>query len=152
MQEGTEPLTRCDHCGMHMPTTRIFKHRKLDKCHKEMERRLRWRDVDMADRCGEMEFILMGGEGEDRVENMTTFRYLVTPLDQMDDNWPAVQRNIMCARLVWGILGTLLRREGAYPRVEEMFYRAVVQAILMYGLETWVLFDSVLASYEEQEF
>ena len=34
---------------------------------------------------------------------------------------------------------TLLRREGAEPRVSEIFYRGVVQKILLYGLETWVL-------------
>ena len=45
----------------------------------------------------------------------------------------------MRARLVWGRLGTLIRREGAYPRVAEMFYREVAQAILLYGSEMWVL-------------
>ena len=38
-----------------------------------------------------------------------------------------------------GILRTLLQPEGADPRVESMFYRAVVQSILCYGSETWVL-------------
>ena len=38
-----------------------------------------------------------------------------------------------------GDLGTLLRQEGKDPRVLEMFYRAVAQAIFLYGLETWVL-------------
>ena len=33
---------------------------KLDKCHKSMERRFRWRDVVMMARCGEMEFNLDG--------------------------------------------------------------------------------------------
>ena len=42
----------------------------------------------------------MGGEGDDRVENVTTFRYLVRLLDQTDDDWTAVRRNIMCARSV----------------------------------------------------
>ena len=45
----------------------------------------------------------------------------------------------MHARSVWGILGILLRQEGADPRVTEMFYRAVFQEILVYGLEIWVL-------------
>ena len=57
----------------------------------------------------------------------------------MDDDFPAVRQNIMRARSVWGRLGTLLRREGADPKVSESFYRAVVQAILLYGSETWVL-------------
>ena len=54
-----------------------------------------------------------GGGGGDRVENVTTFRYLGRPLDQTDDDWPDVWRDIMGVRSVWGILGTLLQREGA---------------------------------------
>ena len=36
MQEGPEPLPRCEKCGMHMPEARIFKHRQTDKCNKTM--------------------------------------------------------------------------------------------------------------------
>ena len=49
----------------------------------------------------------------------------------------------MRARSVWGILGTLLRQCGEEPRVSEIFYRMVVQAILLYGSETWVLSASM---------
>ena len=44
------------------------------------------------------------------------------------------------ARSVWGRLGTLLIRYEADPKVLEMFYRAVIQAALIFGSETWVLF------------
>ena len=71
----------------------------------------------MAATCGEMEFNLDGEESDKRVENVLTFRYLGRPLDQTDDGWPTVRRNIMLARLVWGRLGTLLWREGADPKV-----------------------------------
>ena len=91
-----------------------------------------------------MEFNLDGEEGDERVENVPTFRYLGRPLDQMDDDCPAMRRNIMRARSVWGRLETLLRREGADPKVSESFYRAVVQAILLYGSETWVLLASMV--------
>ena len=67
---------------------------------------------------------------------MATFRYLGIPLDQTDDDEPAVRLNIMNTRAVWG---ALLQRDGAEPRVLAIFYRAVVQAIILYGLETWVL-------------
>ena len=33
----------------------------------------------------------------------------------------------------------LLMREGAYQIISEKFYRAVVQAVLLFGSETWVL-------------
>ena len=62
------------------------------------------------------------------------FNYLVRPLYQIYDAWPAVRQNIMHARSVWGILGTLIRQEGSDPRLEAMLYRAVVQEILLYGL------------------
>ena len=95
-----------------------------------------------------MEFILEGGEGEERVQNETTFRYLGSPLDQTDDDWTAMRRNIMRARSVWGRLGTLLRYEGTEPRVAEMFYRAVVKAIILYELETWVLQSAIQRKVE----
>ena len=86
----------------------LFKNRQSNNCHKSTERRLRQRDVEMATRCGEMEFSLDGEEGYKRVDNVPTFRYLGRPLNQMDDDCTAVRRNIMRAKLVWGRLGTLL--------------------------------------------
>ena len=77
------------------------------------------------------------------MENVTTFQYMGRPLDQTVDDWTDVRRNIMRARSVWGILGTLLRQCGEEPRVSEIFYRMVVQAILLYGSETWVLSASM---------
>ena len=49
----------------------------------------------------------------------------------------------MRARPFWGRLGTLLRRGGADPRVVAMFYRSVVQLVLLYRLETWVLLEAI---------
>ena len=81
-----------------MQAARLFKHHQLDKCHKLTERRLQQKDVETAARCGEMEFSIYGEEGDERVENVTTFRYLGRLLDQTDDDWPAMRGNIMCAR------------------------------------------------------
>ena len=80
----------------------------------------------MAARCGVMYFSLERGEGDERVDNVTNFRYMGRPLDQKDYDWPDVRRNIMRASSVWGRLGTLLLREGEEPRVLEILYRAVV--------------------------
>ena len=71
----------------------------------------------MVERCGEMEFILYREEGGDMVEVVANFKYLGQSLDQMDDDWPEVRRNIMRARLVWRRLGALLLREGVEKRV-----------------------------------
>ena len=59
----------------------------MDKCHKSTERRLRQRYVEMAETCGEMESSMDGGgEGDERVENVTRCRYLERSLDQTDDD------------------------------------------------------------------
>ena len=62
-----------------------------------------------------------GGEGEDRVDNSPMLWYLGRPLDKTDEEWMAVRRNIMCARLIWGRLGTLIQHEEAEPRVAVKF-------------------------------
>ena len=91
----------------------------------------------MEARCGEMEFSLDGEEEDERVENVPTFRYLGIPLDQTDYEWMDVRRNIIS-----------LRREGAETKVSEIFYRLVVQAILLYRFERWVLLDSMAKRVE----
>ena len=54
--------------------------------------------------------------------------------------WPSVLRNTSKARQVWGWLRKLLLREGADPTVLEKFYRAVLQAVLLFGAD--ILFVS----------
>ena len=119
-QEGPEPLARCDQCRMHMKEAGLFKHWQSDSFHKSTERSIRWRDVEMAARFGEKEFSLDGEEWDERVYNVPTFWYLVIPLDQMDDDFPDVRRNIMHSGSVWGRLGTLLQREGHNPRCRKI--------------------------------
>ena len=48
IQEGPEPLPRCDHRGMYMPEARLFKHIQTDICNKLTEMRIRRRDVEMV--------------------------------------------------------------------------------------------------------
>ena len=52
MQEGLEPLPRCDQFRMHIPEANIFTHRQTDKCNKVAERGLQRRYVELAARCG----------------------------------------------------------------------------------------------------
>ena len=70
---------------------------------------------------------------------MEAFKYLGRPLDQTDDDWPAIRRKIKQARTVWERLGKLLIQEGADTRVAEMFYREVVQAVLLFVSDTCLI-------------
>ena len=56
-----------------------------------------------------------------------------------DDDWLAVVGKLGKARKSWGQLYRILSQEGADPKVSENFYKAVDQAVLLFGAETWVL-------------
>ena len=42
-------------------------------------------------------------------------------------------------RMSWGRLSWILSREWADPKVSGNFYKAVSQAVLLFGAETWVI-------------
>ena len=44
---------------------------------------------------------------------------------------------------MWGWLGKLLRREGEDLTVSEKLYHAVVQVVLLFGAETWVITEAM---------
>jgi hypothetical protein len=56
-----------------------------------------------------------------------------------DDNVGAIQHNITKARRKWQMLSPILSQEGAQPKVMGIFYKAVIQLVLLYGSETWLL-------------
>ena len=56
-----------------------------------------------------------------------------------DNNWPAVVKNLSRARTVWRRIFRILIREAAAPQVSGFFFQSVVQVVLLFGLETWVV-------------
>ena len=124
---------------MHIPEARLIKHIQTARCEKATEILLIWRDVEMAERYGYMEFILYSIKGGVVVEGVTKFKYMGRPLDQMDDELMAVRQNVKQARRLWGRLGEMIRREGAEPIVVEILYREVTQVVLLFVSETWLI-------------
>ena len=82
------------------------------------------------------------------LENVETFRYLGRIVSATTEDWPSVSDNLRKARKSWGRFSTLLRREGASPRVCGLFYKAVVLSTLLYACETWVITKPILRALE----
>jgi hypothetical protein len=74
---------------------------------------------------------------------VSEFKYLGRILDNNDSDWPAVKRAIQRARMTWGRLCRILSSKRATPEAMASIYRAVVQAVLLYGAESWVLTDTM---------
>ena len=73
------------------------------------------------------------------LETVSTFKYLGLVMTAGYDDWPALAGNLVKARKSWRRLSRILIREGADKRVSGNFFKAMVQAMLLFGEETWVL-------------
>ena len=69
---------------------------------------------------------------------VTSFKYLGRVILAADD-MTAVVKNLSRARKVWSRMSRILSREGAAPRVFRLFFKAVVQAVLLFEAEIWVV-------------
>ena len=76
---------------------------------------------------------------EKPLETVATFKCLERVMTACDDEWTAVAGNFVESWKSWGWLSRILSWEGADKRVSENFSKAVVQVILLFGEETWVL-------------
>ena len=56
-----------------------------------------------------------------------------------DNDWTEVVRNLEKSSAVWQRLTRILNREGTAPWVYGLFFKAVVQSVLLLGAETWVV-------------
>ena len=73
------------------------------------------------------------------LERITTFEYLGRVMTAGDEDWPEVAGNLVKERKSCGRLARILRREGADKRVLGNLFKAVVQAVILFGAETWML-------------
>ncbi len=82
------------------------------------------------------------------LERVKVFKYLGCLLVQDDDDIQAICVQLWKARAIWAGVGQVLRNENVSPHVAATFYKAVVQAILLYGSKTWVLSRTALVRLE----
>ncbi len=69
-------------------------------------------------------------------------------LSQDGDDAHAVWTYILKTRKCWAQIGKVLRSENASPRVCRYFYKAVVQAVLLFGSGSWNLTPALLTWLE----
>ena len=70
---------------------------------------------------------------------VSVFRYMGRMLSSTNNDWPDMERNLRRVQGKWVRLEEILGREVADKRTVRRSYVAVVQAVLLFGSETWVL-------------
>ena len=58
---------------------------------------------------------------------------------RFQDNWPVVVSNLAWAKKVWSRMLHILSREGTTPRMSGFFFKAMLQGVLLFGVNTWVV-------------
>jgi hypothetical protein len=83
-----------------------------------------------------------------QLEKVDTFRYLGRLLSYNNSDWPTLFYNLKKAQQRWGMVSRVLVRDGASTHAMGLFYKAIVQAVLLYGCETWTLTDPMIKALE----
>ncbi len=82
------------------------------------------------------------------MERVEVFKYLGWLLAYDNNNTHAIWANPAKARKTWAQVSQVLRAENASPKVCGVFYKATIQAVLLFGSETWNLAPSGLKCFE----
>ena len=126
-------VERCDLCGMF--ALNMFRHQTTSTCKKGRGRR---ENEKLQEKQAEAEEVIFTVYGE-KLERVREFRYLGRILTEDDDDSKNIIEQLARARQKWNSRAKILKREGANARTMAKFYMAVVQAVLLYGAESWTI-------------
>jgi hypothetical protein len=138
-EEGSRPLPRCPLCGIHGNSVGE-KHQASQSCRNAVAQQAKVTAVEIQQKAKDVVFNIDGQV----METVSEFKYLGRILEEGDSDVPTVNRNIKRARGTWGMIGRVLSSEGASPRAMGSFYKVVVQSVLLYGSESWVLSKAMM--------
>ena len=129
-QEGILP--QCSSCGMRLKSIGM-RHRKSKLCIALTAKRKSAELIRQYATATQTEFYVDGTA----IENVSEFKYLGRMISSNDRDELAVTARIKTARSKWMQLHRILSADGANCKTMTKFYLAIVQAVLLYGSETW---------------
>ena len=126
-------LPRCNLCGMY--TKDVTAHQKTKTCLKGKKRR---ECEILQNKQAEADDVVFKVYGEN-LERVQEFKYLGRTLREDDDDTKTIVNQIKKARQKWNAIARILKREGANAKTMAKFYMAIVQAVLLYGSDSWTI-------------
>ena len=84
----------------------------------------------------------------DPIKSTTTLPYVGREVTFNNSDWEALYINLRKAPWKLGMVEMVLVNRGGTTKAREMMYKAVVQAVLLYGSEIWVVTDEMMAVLE----
>ncbi len=136
-------FNRCERCGMQVNPL-YPRHWLSNECQVGKERR-RQREAAVTVALALRQQFTIHGNVLERVE---VYKYLGRMMAQDDDNAQAICAQLRKARATWAWVGKVLQGDNMSLTIAAKFYLAVVQAILLYSSETWVISPQAMAQLE----
>jgi hypothetical protein len=134
--KGSPPLPKCTLCGLQKPVEDLGRvHYRTGLCQRGWERKCQ-HEAAVHSQCALKRTFCMNREELERVE---VFKYLGQLISHDDADDQAMRSNLRKACGCWARVSRVLWAENATPKTCGMFYKATVQAMLLYGSETWGL-------------
>ena len=78
----------------------------------------------------------------------TTFPYLGRTVMYNNSNWEALYSKVRKAQQRWGIVTKVMWNTGAPIKSRSVMYKVVVQAVLLYRSEIWLIMDNMVTVLE----
>ena len=126
-------LPKCQKCGMRV--TDLAKHTDSFTCKRGAPRHSNEVKQDKQSEANDVKFYVDGNE----IERVCYFKYLGRVLTEDDNDTMCIDYNLRKARGQWNSIAKILKREGASAKCMAKFYITVVQAVLLYGADTWTV-------------
>ena len=135
-QEGILP--QCFQCGIFQNNVNSEKHLNSDDCKRYTAIKNNAR-LDICNKASKNVKFHIGGNN---IKSVKEFKYLGRILDYKDDDMKALDNQLTKARAVWGRIGKILKkRVDSNIRIMSIFYKVILQTVLLYGAKSWVLTD-----------
>ena len=126
-------LPRCPLCGYFAKD--MDRHQRTEACKKGRARRMNEGRQEEQEKADGVSIYINGKQ----IERVHEFKYLGRILTENDDDTRCIESQIAKARARWWRIAKILKHEGASAKIMAKFYMATIQAILLYGAESWVL-------------
>ncbi len=143
--EGSLPLPKCAQCELQTLVKDLSRgYYPTVLCQRGWEWKCQHEAAVRSRRALECTFCANG----DNLERVEVSKYLGWLISFDDADNQAMRSNLKKARGCWAWVSRVLRAEDTTPKTCGMFYKATVQAVLLYGSETWSLSPSSMKCLE----
>ena len=134
---------KCTRCGFSGKSCNNAKHWETKTCIEMTRKRISYFKKYEKRTALKAKFEIYGNS----INRVRDFKYLGRVLEEKDDDSVAASRQLQRARSKWNRIAGVLKTQGVGSKIMGYFYKAIVQAVLLYGSESWTLSKDKLREF-----